>query len=169
MALSPGLAQFYILMVRITQLPYCRPAFLANHSHFATWQNNRDPVTFLGHNSCRSPGASNQLSALARPHFYIMNIKAGRNRHQRHRIANRWLAGVAAYHPIPHLHTEWRQYVPFLSVGVVQQRYETIPVRIVFNSCYLGRDAIFVPLKINNGGFFHRLSLSACKATSQDC
>jgi hypothetical protein len=120
MALPPGFAQFNILVVGIAQSPYCRPAFSANHSHFATWQNNRDPVTFFGHNSCRTAGSSDQLPALARRHFYIMNVQAGRNRHQRHRIANFWFTRVATYHLIPYLHTEWRQYVPFLAVGVVQ-------------------------------------------------
>jgi hypothetical protein len=75
MAFSPRLTEPYILVVWVAQPANCRPAFLANHPHFATWQKDSDPITLFGHNFRSAAGTSNQLSALACCHFDIMNLQ----------------------------------------------------------------------------------------------
>jgi len=75
-SLSAGLAELDILMVGIAQPANCRPALLANHPHFTTWQNDGDPVAFFSHNFCGVSGTSNQLSALSGCHFDIMDFDA---------------------------------------------------------------------------------------------
>ena len=88
MSLSTSLAKLNILVVRIAQPANCCPAFLANHSHFTTRQNDADPVTFFGHDFCSAASTSNQLSSLPRCHFNIMNLQTRWYRLQRHRITN---------------------------------------------------------------------------------
>ena len=88
MALSSSLAELNVLVVGITQPANCGPAFLANHPHFTTRQNDADPVTFFGHNFCSVAGTSDQFAALSRRHLNIMNLKTGGNHLQRHSITN---------------------------------------------------------------------------------
>jgi hypothetical protein len=150
MSLPPGLTDTYVLVIGVTEPAECRPAFLAKHPHFATRQNDGDPITLFCHDSRSVSGAPYELSALSGRHLYIMNLQSGGYRFQRHRITNLGLTTGTASYPAPHSYTLRSQYVPFFTVGVVQQGYKAISVRVVLNCCHLCGDAIFVTLEVNN-------------------
>jgi hypothetical protein len=108
MAFSPGLTEAYILVVWIAQPADCRPAFLAKHPHFATWQNDGNPITLFCHNFCSAAGASNEFPSLAGRHFNIMNLEAGRNRFQGHRITDLRFTSSATFEAVSDLDTQRR-------------------------------------------------------------
>src|SRR3990172_3573014 len=146
---SAGFSDANVLVVRIAQPAYGRPAFLAKHSHLSTRQDNSNPITLFCSNSGDAARAPNQLSTMPRDHFYVVNFQPGRDRTHRHRVADLRLTDLAALDAVTGLQAERRENIPFLAVRVVQQGDEAIPVGVVFdrgNSC---RDTVFSPLEID--------------------
>ena len=54
---------------------------------------------------------------------------------------------------LAHLQSQWRQDIPLLAVGVVQQRNVRRPIGVVFYSSDLGRYSALVPLEIDDPVF----------------
>jgi hypothetical protein len=165
-ARSTCFADSHVLVVGITQLAYRRPALSANHPHLAAWQDDGDPIAFLGHNPRGVARTSDQLSTLTGTHLDVVNLQAGRDSRQGHGIADLGLTREPTFDAVPNLHTQRRQNIPFFAVGVVQQRDEAIPVRVVFNRCHLRRDTILIALEIDDS--VNLSSAPTSEATGRD-
>ena len=137
-------------VIEIPKLPDRRPALALHAAHLAAGKNDDRIFAFLRTVPSDATGGANQLPALSRVHFNIVNLKARRNVRQRHRVADFRRRVDSAHDRLTDPQTVWREDVALLAIGVLDQRDVDGAVGIVLDRDDLGRHAVLGALEVDD-------------------
>src|SRR4051794_26577269 len=149
-AVAPGLADGDVLMIQVPHLAHGGVALDVHLAHLARGQLDLGPGAVARHELGAAAGAPHHLAALADLELDVVDHRAQGDAAQRQGVADVDLDVLARHHLGAHLQAVRPQDVALLAVGIVQQRDARRAVGIVLDGRHLGRDAVLVPLEVDD-------------------
>src|SRR5579859_4276751 len=149
-AITPGLADGYVFVLHVADLPDGGHAINQYFAGFAGGQLNQGIIAFFGHKLGCPARRAHHLGALAGLQFYVVDRSAGGNVLQRQSVANQNVSFRPAYNLLSHLEPDRLEDIAFFTVQIRNQCDARRAVGIVLNGNNLAWDAGLVALEIND-------------------
>ena len=139
-----------VLMLEVADLTDGRTAVHVHTADLAGRHTEECIVAFLCHQLCGRARAADELCALADLQLDGMDDRAERDVLQRKRVARLDISLGTRLHDIADLQAVRCEDVALLAICVVQERNACAAVRIVFNRCDAGGDAVLHTLEVDD-------------------
>src|SRR5690348_14806659 len=149
-AVTAGLADDDVLLVRVGHRADRRPALGAHHAHLARGEAEQRVAGVAADQLDEGAGRARELAALARLHLDVVDDGADRDVAHRHGVARLDVDALARDDLVALLEALRRQDVGQLAVLVAHQRDEAAAVRIVFEAHDLGRHVELAALEVDD-------------------
>src|SRR5690554_3778408 len=131
-------------MVYVAHLAYGCPAGQEHQPYFTGGEPDMSILTLFGHKLCRIACGTDQLTAVSRSQFYVVNYGTQRNILQGQCISDLDVNIGSGYNYVPVLESIGCQYISLFAICVMEKGDVCTPVGIIFYSGNLCRNSVLV-------------------------
>src|SRR6266852_4680774 len=146
---ASGLAERFILMVKVANLANRGHAVDGKLAHFAAGHLHQREVPFLAEQLRRATRGTHGLPAASRVQLKVVHHRAGRNVANLQSIARKNVRALAGLHGGANFEPHRMDDVTLLAIGIMQQRDVGAAIRIVFDGGNLCRHTDFVAPEVH--------------------